>query len=432
MHLDFTMAMSDIIDLCKTFGVNPLQAAWSEVSTTVMKEQGFADDLAKHLDAKQVFLTYKCDGSQSERILVSFEATTFCKLLGDQKRYEFQFNDTKVCLHNIATLFGEPEVQKTTSKEEKVKKFLRKIKPFSGRDRPAGGECCVSEWLVLAQDIVDNARDYSALEKIDYLRNTLVGFALQLFTSTTSEIDTPQDVIDLIARTYGGSVSLDQLFFEFHQITQNNKEKPSVLWARLQTKLLEIQKTFKCDEVDKKRFIQFKWGLCPADHDILATRLDFEIIVQTGDFPHYANFLKDLQCFERERAERNSRSVKSKVTSALVSTQSEQEVCELKHEVDSLKCKVETPSVGLVAGLSVNSKSKYSSGKKSKDTHCSSEKKTHKKSLKFLGECWNCEEIGHRFPQCTKPFNAESVAKHFAEHKAKLEAKKSFQKKSEN
>lgn len=419
------MAMSDILELCRIFNVNPIFAAKAEVSPTELDSEDDIEKFTKQVKAVSCDRTYRCDGEKADTLLLSYTEEEFTKLFGVDESTVVKWNKTQV---RIVTIMSEmtqacqptslTELMKCYTKSDKLK-LHRKIKHFSGNEKPASGECSVTDWLVLAQDLVDHARDMKVQDKIDYLRNTLVGNALQLINSTTSEIDSPQDVIDLIARTYGGSVSSDQLYFEYHLITQSSKEKPSCLWTKLQTKLLQIEKVGKIKTtMDSERFNQFVWGLCPTDHDILSRILDFEQITANKKFPAYANFLKELQCIERERLERSSRSTKSKVHSGLIVAEEYSEVEQLKSEIQSLRVRVETAQADTPVVASVRTNPKYQKQDKKKFYP---KKKFHKpKSTTFRGTCWNCQQQGHRLPDCTREFDQESVRKRFAEHKSKL------------
>ena len=290
--------------------------------------------------------------------------------------------------------------------------FTRKIKQFSGREAIGPGECGVGEWLILAQDVVDYDTKLSPQEKLDYLRNTLVGDALQLLSSCLDDIQDGQQLVELISRTYGGQISPEQLEFEFRQTTQKDRERPSVYWARLQQNLVKWAKSSKDDiNMDSLRLGQFVWGLCPTDSDLLGVRLGLTDMIAKQCYPPYSKMLEDLQNIERERRERHVRAGSSKIRSGLVAVEdSSKDVDDLRAKVAQLSVQVpqqldSSTELGAVAANVVSTPQSLSEGQ--------NRQRQRKRGQKSRKPCWNCGSLQHQLARCLETFDADRVRENF-------------------
>ena len=406
----------DLLKTCKLFDLNPLITAIAEIDTN-----NFADTevsgLAKLANADKTHRLYELNGKFMLSVLFEYNAASFNKHFGTVSSIDITVKQEQYKVETVySRITSSPPAKQDTKPEHYKKMFTRKIKHFSGTDPVGQGECSVSEWLVLAQDVVDHDTKLTDREKLDYLRSTLIGDALQLLSSCLDSVQDGQCLINMIARTYGGELSCEQLEYEFRQKTQADREKPSLYWARLQQALVKWNKsstTAKID-MDKLRFCQFVWGLCPTDSDLLGVRLNLSTMISTCDYPYYSKFLEQLQVIERERRERCCRAGNSKVRSGLVNVDEDNtELDKLKLKVAQLSVQqrqevleeqVQVANVNAATAFVPQNKSTVGNSKPVGDRQGQRPRGTRNKK-----PCWNCEALDHHLARCPADFDADRV-----------------------
>ena len=184
----------------------------------------------------------------------------------------------------------------------------------------ATSQCSIAEWVPLAFDLLENDNRLDSWEKLYILRNSLTRNALTL-VSTSVKHEDPKLLIKLISQSYGYEHTCTKLEYDFYKIEQEDLEKPSALWARLQQLACDLK--WHQSELDLKRvvFTQFKWALCAVDLDILNPILDLDGIEHAKAWPDYVQFVESLQVIELNKDERKSRSAHRRVRSAHVSVE---------------------------------------------------------------------------------------------------------------
>ncbi len=331
--------------------------------------------------------------------------------------------------------------QKELKKSKVISKNVRKIKPFSGITPIPAGESCCEDWVDLAQDMIDYDIHLSSVELFCVLRNSLFKNALTTVASSDLNFD-PQELVDTIKMTYGYSHSAEHLTYEFHKVEQKDLEKPSALWTRLQTLGNQIKRIDSKFDLSMERFKQFKFALNPIDHELLDTHYGIEHKYEQGQFPDYVDFLQHIQVFERDKRERMDRNKRNGIRSALVTveTQSVNPTVSQPTKVNTtLTASIQTPAASAtppptniqgadaeVMAVTMQRNDSHANHQQYKPQYDKQRQK--KEKPKRIINCYNCNEEGHRYTKCPKPFDPVIFKANF--DKAKLrqqefEAKKS-------
>ena len=273
--------------------------------------------VAKDIPKVNVFELFKANRSPRNQMIIQFpDEASFDKFHDSHK------DTMSLTLDGAQYTYSrvyQPEASNAQSFSEKTDtKLLRRIKNFSGSDKPSGGEIHLMEWLNIAYDLLQNDRQLSSFDKYRVLKNSLVGNALSLIL--TSNVSTPEALIDLISDTYGATLSVDQLCYEFHKCTQKENEKASVFLTRLQTHITQILRIKRdaMSDVNLERWQQFIYGLTTNEHDLLSIHLD--VMTYEKSPPEFSHLLKLIQSWERRRNERNDRIQKVKVKTACLTS----------------------------------------------------------------------------------------------------------------
>lgn len=400
----------DLLGTCNCLASNPLYTAITTVNQDIVADKDKLVNFGQVAGADRTHRLYNVNGSFKDDILLEYNDASYAKHFGSKKSIEVKVDKTIFTLKSIFHELITPTIHTPSHKPDShAKSFTRKIKHFSGKDVPGPGECAVGEWLVLAQDVVEYDSKLSSQEKLDFLRSTLVGDALQLLSSCLHDISDGQALIDLISRTYGGQISSEQLEYEFRLITQLDREKPSIFWARLQNNLVKWEKSQKAPLAkDKLRLQQFVWGLCPQDNDLLTVRLGLKGMTSADTPPQYGTMLEKLQNVERERRERQQRAGNNKVRSGLLV------VDDCSAELDDLTLKVSQLAVQSSASAAPVQVEPSAAEKVTKPVKKPFQKDTGGKHRRRFSKnqkkpCWNCGSLKHHMPRCPEPFNADRV-----------------------
>ena len=273
--------------------------------------------ITKDIPKVNVFELFKSDRSPRNQMIIQFpDEISFEKFHDSHKdAMSLSIDGTQYTyslVYQPEALTAQPCSDKTDTK------LLRRIKNFSGSDKPSSGEIHLMEWLNIAYDLLQNDSQLSSFDKFRVLKNSLVGNALSLIL--TSNVSTPEALIDLISDTFGATLSVDQLCYEFHKCTQKENEKASVFLTRLQshiTQILRIKRDAMSD-VNHERWQQFIYGITTNEHDLLSIHLD--VMTYEKDPPEFSHLLKLIQSWERRRNERNDRNQKAKVKTACLNS----------------------------------------------------------------------------------------------------------------
>ena len=395
---------------CVFFGLNPFFTAEIDISKDLVDDADKRSKVVTAAKADSCQEIYNPDGRVTNKLLLVFDPNVVSKTFTKEGKYEFTFNNNSY----TATMINSYAVSQSSKIEPKKsfsKDYMRKIRYFSGRDRVTAGESDIIEWITCAQDVIEGTENVVAKDKIDYLKNSLTGDALILYMSSREEITTPQQLVDLISRTYGGDESLDHLEYDFKQMVQKDKEKPSRFWTRLQSTIVRIKKISTYDEqaVNLMRIRQFKLGLCPTDNDVIRATIDLHAMSDPQSIPSYGRMLQWLQDIERERLERFRRAGDLKVRSALVNVQDD-DLDSLRAQVSKLTvdcaqasaCKLQEPAAVTVAQLSTHAPG-YKGRRQGKFD------KRQKKTV----YCWVCGSTEHKMLQCKAKFDPEKFQGYF-------------------
>ena len=406
----------DFLSVCRSLKLSPWLTAILEIDIANLKDDEVTD-LVSCAKASKLHYLYQIDGSYMSKVLLEFDDAGFSKAFGKQDSCDISFGQDKYKVESLYAILKSQNKASADPKPDSYKKsFTRKIKHFSGKEPIGPGECGVSEWMVLAQDVVDHDSKLTNKEKLDFLRSTLISDALQLLSTCLDDIQDGQSLINLIARTYGGAVSTEQLEYEFRQTTQLDREKPSMYWARLQQALVKWDKSTKSNiKYDSLRLCQFVWGLCPTDSDLLGVRLKLDSLVSAKEYPEYGDFLEKLQVIERERRERGIRAGHNKVRSGLVNLE------EGLSEIESLKLKVaqlSTQASQEMVQETVNVANMTATSQVAQNPHKQRYQESKPKGPRSKGQkkkkpCWNCEATDHHLARCPAEFDASKVGENF-------------------
>ena len=377
------------------------------------------------------FVGYTPRGLAHQQLLIKFkDAAAKQKALAhvtddtvtlDKTQYQVTvFDDDKL----MNSQFAKPH------SSSKSHQFLRRIKPFSGAERPAGGELDVHEWLTMAYELRDDHPDVSSGDKLKWLKNSLIKGALLLVSS--SVVNDVAELIQLIALTYGASHSKEHLLTQIYKERQLDKEGPSVFLSRLQGMMMELKRFHPnaIKDSNKFRLDQFAHGLKSADFDLLDLRLH---LTTWEPAPTFAELLKEVQTLERDRKERDQRSGGRQAGCHSLATQ-----FALEHEqvVDSptensasyLDIAEELKKTNLRLDQIVEQATHVETSDRRK-VSCQSATAERKHFPKPKGKgktantrnrvCWNCGEKGHIIYSCTEEWDRQKVCDAMERHMAK-------------
>ena len=400
------------MNLCEKLQLNPFVSA-----TVDLPLQSCTDDiktkLAQAAGASNAYFTHDVTGRLVSPLLLTFETDVFNSKFSGIGKYTFNHDghDYTAVKLNVRQKEG-----KKTDDNKVYSKNVRRIKPFSGADPTPSGESTMSEWVSLAQDLVDHDTHFEDSDKYYILRNTLIKDALTLVSGLECE-DNPQTLITNISLAYGYSQSDDQLLYELRQTLQANLEKPSVLWARLQTISLRIKRQMSDFDIDKERFLQFFQALSSQDFDLMDNHLHLADLRKTKSYPKYGEFMANLQVIERDKLERNKRTVQRNVKSALVTVQEVPQaptVCaaSVSNEKTPAAANVSATSAGLRDSHAPDGHKNQKFGQSNyKPKQENSQDKPKKQFNLDKVECYNCKNKGHRYGQCGIPLSKECLDK---------------------
>ncbi len=389
--------------------------------------------------AAAMHMTHDIAGDRLERIILEYDTKEkYTQMFGKLDKVTVKIADQsydmlRVMVSDFAVKddFKSVEERQKDLKDSKViPKHIRKLKNFSGITPVPAGESTCDEWVSLAQDMIDYDLHLNPVEKFYIMRNSLVKDALTLISSSTLDFN-PQELVNTIMMTYGYSHSAEHLTYEFHKVEQKDLEKPSSLSTRLQTLGNRIKRLDDKFNLDVERFRQFKFALCAHDYELFNTHFALEQTAESGHYPSYGSLLQQIQVFERDKRERMDRNKHAGVCSALVSVQETQSVSTLKAAPST---QVQTAAASGATIASTTTKTDETEARvlattmQSNDSHASNQfnntnkqrfnqadnsKFQRKDKPKRTVQCYNCNQEGHRYSKCPKPFDKDVFGENF-------------------
>ena len=204
-------------------------------------------------------------------------------------------------LEHVIRLDGNQVVHAGPPKED-----YRKLRMFSGADKPNPGEATIEEWVLGARELVLHS-GLSDERLIATMRNSLHRNALMLMSST--EIAAPSEFIDMMEKTFGTTNSLEQLWYLFYQLRYRSGEKLSSFLHRVNASITEICRRDPNVVPEKNAYLfrQFCRGLPTLQYDLLNLHLNLQSRRERREFPEFQNFVSEIQSYENERRERYDR-----------------------------------------------------------------------------------------------------------------------------
>ncbi len=416
------------MDVCEVKRLNPFSCGIFEHKKAVSWD--IKNDFCTAAGAVDLHFAYDVAGNMLDKCILEFDRTGYEKSLVLKQSHVFSFNKIEFTVTPVKLGEYLQPKQKSTEKESKVlSKYTRRFKQFSGITPPASGECSITEWVPLALDLLENDRRLEDWEKFYILRNSLTRNALTL-VSTSVKHGNPRLLIKLISQSYGYEHTCTKLEYDFYKVEQDDLEKPSALWARLQQLACDLKRHDSELDIQKVVFTQFKWALCAVDLDILNPILDLDSIERNKSWPDYAEFLERLQIIELNKDERKSRSTHRRVRSALVSVDLQQGACcaHIQNNASAIpptvlpspqtpvvvpqpqpQLNVQTPAADVVVNPIQLTDTHRDDNKHQQPQQ---RKKFRKKKERKL-VCYNCDTEGHRSNECPHEFNADVQRKRF-------------------
>ena len=318
--------MADPLSVCQDFLVNPWLTVLIENFGHFDDEAALKGEIHAVWPNVEVSASVNHAGVFTKQVLITADSRddfdVIVKCMTDEGKLKVGLREVNAraidmsCYRHpaVPTVVVDPPA----AKERISKQYVRKIRPFSGMDKPPGSESGLQEWLMQTLDLVSD-KILNQEEKYRLVKNSLVKDALSLVSS--SRLESAESIVELISETYGGVLSLDQLRFNFNQCVQKKSEKPSQYLVNLQTQINHMLITgLPEDTVDEIRFAQFYYGLTSSDLDLLEIHLDMGGYLKTKNYPDFPTILKEIQVWERTRRERQSRSgIGARVGAMLVS-----------------------------------------------------------------------------------------------------------------
>ena len=291
----------------------------------------------------------------------------------------------------------------------------RRLKIFSGKDVPAGGELQYSTWRLQAKQLVDS--DKSESEKRRILIDSVVAPAVENLSPLIECGGTAKDMLDLLDGVYGSVVDPYELKAQIHSCIQDKSELASKYLQRLYQKVNEARRQGALDaqEVDQVLLKQFMYGL----HDE-------ELILQLG-LKNPLPFTELIQKVRKEEARRSRRKVNSGNSSASKDAKcNNMDVTTVPDDdpmaaaIRSIQDKLEaqqlalqsfqqqfsgaqgnTPRSGTTPPTSDSQQPKRRKAKPKSDSDT--------KVNEFKGWCYNCGLDGHKKSTCRLPSNPQKV-----------------------
>ena len=131
--------------------------------------------------------------------------------------------------------------------------------------KPGPLECDVFEWVSVATKILENENSLTDMDKLKYLRNSLVKDALT--TVSSGVIRNPADLIKAISAAYGANHTAEQMWYAFFALRQSKGEHPSAFLMQIQNQVINITRKNPpmFSKPDKSHLPQFLQGLEKAD-----------------------------------------------------------------------------------------------------------------------------------------------------------------------
>ena len=391
-----------------------------------------------------LYLGYQINKTPYQQVLVKFDSPEDKKIAVELLTPDFKLKIGKefyaITVFNDADLFSKAAVSKpvtpsSDSSAASAHQYLRRIKPFSGAEKPASGEIDIREWLTLAYELRDLDSPVSNANKFKWLKNSLTKGALILASS--SVVTSLEELIQLMALTYGGSHSQDHLLTQLYRQRQVDRERPSAFLVRIQEQLVELTRSYPhaLIEPDRFRLDQFCRGLKSSDFDLLDLRLGLTRMQET---PTFSDLLREVQSLERDRKERDERTYGSNTQSARqVTSRAVTASFMLEHErvgdegsdtmpegayssselYDELKATnkklaqfmelsvKERPKQAIVHAATVDVKPVREEKRAFRPS--SNQRKPQRDFSKVT--CWNCGEKGHLVYSCSKELDRDCV-----------------------
>ncbi len=325
--------------------------------------------------------------------------------------------------------------------------LIRRLKPFSGAGKPGPGECSITDWIAAARQLMEPDVPLTDAERLRFMKNSLIKDALTLVLS--GNVRTPQDLLDMISKSYGAHRSPEQLRFKLYQLKQEDKERPSSFLARIQAIIAEIdtiEHGFLGDN-DYIRLLQFHMGLQVDDHNQLNVYCNIKERLHTKQYPIFPDLFQMVQDYEREQEERNERLGKKgprpvQCGAVYATNQNEQnenksdtsdpQAVDLKQvlkELKSLQVKVDT-HLKSNATPKQNPNAKPKPKKPQPQVQCGNITTEGAQGVRnfqappkpqtswqpradepkvFRGKCYNCREVGHTMVMCPMDLDMDKV-----------------------
>ena len=319
-------------------------------------------------------------------------------------KYEKQEQDVTALMQS----HGKPVIIHDSSKQ------YRRLRQFSGRDPPTGGELRFDTWLLLAEQMVQET-SISPQDKKSRIIESLLPPALAIVKKLPAS-STAQDYLEGLEKVYGSACDGEDLYNIFRQTSQQPGESPSQYLLRLEEILDRVIRHggIESPMVDGSRLKQFIRG-CVYDDGLLNA---LQLRQKRDNPPDYFTLLKAVR--EEETAQK-ARVQMRKQTKVGVKSQQVPDAApsppddSLRKEMDDLKKLVQQHlSMASASAAPAYQAQAMAIGPPQPTSHV---QKSGRSGGRPRGPilCFHCGEYGHMMRECSSPSNATLVQQRLGE-----------------
>ncbi|XP_072028083.1 paraneoplastic antigen Ma3 homolog [Amphiura filiformis] len=290
-------------------------------------------------------------------------------------------------------------------------KTYRRLRHFSGKEPPPGGELPWDTWFQLADQMLKES-GIADKDKKTRITESLLPPALSVVRKLPASA-TASEYLSSLDKVFGAACDGADLYSIFRETHQEPGEVPSAFLTRLETKLDRVVHYDGIDtsQVDKARLNQFIRG-CVYDEALVNA---LQLRQKKTNPPDYLTLLKDVRVEETAQQARvkmrQGTKASMKVHHAQVPPSTPSADTSLRKEVEELKKLVQ--QLQLAPSIPAAQAQAMAAGPP-QPTHCSRPQGPRRKPRGPL-VCFQCGEYGHRKSECTSASNPTLVQRRLIE-----------------